>query len=417
MAANGSDILVIGAGVIGACTAYELSTRGHSVTLIDQGDVCAGSSYGNAGLIVPSHCVPLSEPGIVKQGLKWMLDPESPFYIKPRLDRDLISWLWKFNRSCTDAHVAKATPVLREMHLNSLERYETFAEHLDFSYEHKGSFYACNTEAGLEHKIEDARIAGRTGIRTETLGPEEIAKLVPETPVSAVGGVFYPEDAHLQPAQFVRAIANEGRSKGTTIESNCQVLGFESSGRKVNAARTTRGDFQADTVILAAGSWSPAVVMDLGLKLPIQPAKGYSITFKRPPNCPSLPMMMTETKVGVTPMADTFRFAGTLELAGLNLTINQRRVQSILNAMPSYFPEMSADKMELIEIWRGLRPCTPDGLPLLGRTDAYDNLIIGAGHATIGISLGPESGRILSQIVEGREISYDTAALSPDRFA
>ncbi|HCK10298.1 MAG: FAD-dependent oxidoreductase [Gemmatimonadetes bacterium] len=411
-----NDIVVIGAGVIGVCTAYELTRRGHKVTLIDQGDVCAGSSYGNAGLVVPSHCVPLSEPGIVKQGLKWMLDPESPFYIKPRLDRDLISWLWKFNRSCTHKHVARSVPVLREMHLNSLSRFETFAEQLSFSYEHRGSLYACNTESGFETKMEDARIAGRAGIRTEVVGPEEIAKFVPETPVSAVGGVFYPEDAHLQPAQFVRAIAEEAQKEGAQLRCHSQVIGFKRTGRRISRVQTTRGDASADLFILTAGSWSPMVAAALGFTLPIQPAKGYSITFKRPPNCPSIPIMMTEAKVGVTPMADTFRFAGTLELAGLDLTINQRRVRSILSAMPSYFPELSEDRMELIEIWRGLRPCTPDGLPLLGRTGEVENLIVGAGHATIGISLGPESGAILAKIVDGEDVGYDPEVLSPERF-
>lgn len=410
------DIVVVGAGVIGVCAAHELAARGHTVTLLDQRDVCAGSSYGNAGLIVPSHCVPLSEPGIVRQGLKWMLDPESPFYIKPRLDRDLIRWLWKFNRSCTNRHVAKATPVLREMHLNSLKRYETFAERLDFSYEHRGSFYACNTEAGLAHKIADARIAGRAGIRIEVLDPDAIAKLIPETRVSAVGGVFYPEDAHLQPAQFVRALAEDGRDRGVDIRPDTQVLGFDAHAGRVQSVRTTRGGFEADTFLLCAGSWSPTVTGDLDVDLPIQPAKGYSITFERPPNCPSLPIMMTESKVGVTPMADTFRFAGTLELAGLDMSINRRRVDAILNAMPGYFPDLSADRMRLIEIWRGMRPCTPDGLPLLGRTQAYGNLVIGAGHATIGISLGPESGHILANIVEGKPSGYPAEAISPDRF-
>lgn len=411
-----SDVVVVGAGVIGVCTAYELSKRGHRVVILDQGDICAGSSYGNAGLIVPSHCVPLSEPSVIGQGLKWMLDPESPFYIKPRLDRDLISWLWKFYRSATAKQVAKAVPVLRQMHLNSLALYEAFSEHLAFSYVHRGSFYACNSESGLEHKIEDARIAGRAGIHTEILGPDEIAKLIPETRLSAVGGVYYPEDGHLQPAQFVRALAGAAETEGTTLHSHTQVLGFEAVNGRVHKVKTTKGDFSADTFVLAAGSWSPAVVKDLGLHLPIQPAKGYSITFKRPENCPSIPVMMTEAKVGVTPMADTFRFAGTLELAGLDLRINQRRVKAILDAMPSYFPEMSADRMELIEIWRGLRPCTPDGLPLLGRTEKYANLVIGAGHATIGISLGPESGKILSNIVVGNETGYDAGMLSPDRF-
>jgi len=378
--------------------------------------VCSGSSYGNAGLIVPSHCIPLSEPGVIGQGLRWMLDPESPFYIKPRLDRDLMSWLWKFNQSCTKKHVERSAPVLREMHLDSLKRYAEFSENLDFSFEHRGSFYACNTESGLQHKIEDARIAGRTGIHTEVLGPEGIAKLIPETPLTAVGGVYYPEDAHLQPAQFVRALAKEAQRFGCSILSQTQVLGFETADGRVRSVRTTRGVVLADTFVLAAGSWSPVVVRDLGLRLPIQAAKGYSITFKRPDPCPSIPIMMSEARAGVTPMADTLRFAGTLELAGLDLTINQRRVDAILRAIPTYFAELSADSMKLIEIWRGLRPCTPDGLPLLGRTEAYDNLIIGAGHATIGISLGPVSGRILADVVIGEETGYNPAVLSPDRF-
>ena len=267
------DILIIGAGVIGVCTAYELAKQGHPVTLVDQGDVCAGSSYGNAGLIVPSHCVPLSEPGIVKQGLKWMLDPESPFYIKPRFDRELLSWLWKFNRSCTARHVERSVPVLREMHLKSLDRYESFAQDLDFAYEHRGSLYACNTESGLEHKIEDARIAGRAGIRTEVLGPEEIARLIPETRVSAVGGVYYPEDGHLQPARFVRAIAKEAEGLGVTIRSQSQVLGFQTRNGRIGAVRTTRaalarvGDLFARRLDGCAqvsddwrlGHWPPAV--------------------------------------------------------------------------------------------------------------------------------------------------------------
>ena len=333
-----------------------------------------------------------------------------------RHHHDLISWLWKFNRSCTQKHVERSAPVLRELHLDSLKRYAELSENLDFSFEHRGSFYACNTESGLQHKIEDARIAGRTGIHTEVLGPEEIAKLIPETPLTAVGGVYYPEDAHLQPAQFVRVLAKEAQRFGCTILSQTQVLGFETEGCQVRSVRTTRGVVLADTFVLAAGSWSPMVVQDLGLRLPIQPAKGYSITFKRPASCPSIPIMMAEARAGVTPMADTLRFAGTLELAGLDLTINQRRVDAILKAIPTYFSELSADSMELIEIWRGLRPCTPDGLPLLGRTGAYDNLIIGAGHATIGISLGPVSGRILANVVTGEEIGYPPAMLSPDRF-
>ena len=200
---DSQDVLIVGGGVIGLCCGWYLSKAGYKVTILDRDPTRKSAcSDENAGMVVPSHFIPVAAPGAISQGLKWMLDPESPFYIKPRLDRDLISWLWKFKRSCTHKHVERAVPVLREMHLNSLKRYEEFAESLDFSYVHRGSFYACNTESGLEHKIEDARIAGRAGIHTEVLGPEEIAKLIPETRLSAVGGVFYPdgiEREHIPP--------------------------------------------------------------------------------------------------------------------------------------------------------------------------------------------------------------------------
>ena len=185
---------------------------------------------------------------------------------------------------------------------------------------------------------------------------------------------------------------------------------------EVSAVRTTRGDYSAKEVVLAGGAWSAHIGRQLPIRLPIQPAKGYSAIFKMPESSLDVPCILAEAKVGVTPMGDTLRFSGTLELAGMDFSINQRRVQAILREVPLYLPEFDFDQLELIEIWRGLRPCTPDGLPFLGRSKRFKNLTVAAGHAMIGVSLGPITGKLVSEIVAGEELSLDVSALVPGRF-
>ena len=238
----------------------------------------------------------------------------------------------------------------------------------------------------------------------------------PNTRIDAIGGVYFAQDAHLSPARFVRGLAQYAAQQGVEIHTSTEVLGFERDGGRIATVRTTRGDFAPSEVVLAGGPWSPDMARDLQLKLPIQPAKGYSITFKRPAKCPTLPIMLAGARVGVTPMGDTLRCAGTLELAGLDFSINKRRVEAILQAVPRYLPDLDPAQLELIEIWRGLRPCTPDGLPFLGRSRACKNLTVAAGHAMIGVSLGPITGKLVSQLVSKEEPEVDLSALAVERF-
>ena len=233
--------------------------------------------------------------------------------------------------------------------------------------------------------------------------------------VSVEGGVYYPQDAHLVPDRFVRGMGAHLVRQGAEVLSETEVLGLVREGRRVGLAQTTRGDFAPAEVVLAAGSWSPLLAEHLGLRLPIQPAKGYSITFKKPALCPAAPLLLGEAKVGVTPMGELLRFAGTLELAGLNLSISQRRVEAILRAVPTYLPQVDPARLELIEVWRGLRPCTPDGLPFLGRAPGYENLTVAAGHATIGLSLGPITGKLVSQVICAAP-EFDPSLMRLERF-
>jgi len=411
------DVLIIGGGAIGICSAHYLSERGRGVVLIERGEVCSGCSYGNGGLIVPSHSTPLAAPGVVSRALRWMWNPESPFYIKPRFDPDLFSWLWRFCRACDGRRARRAMPILRDLSLASLLAFEELAalDGLEFGFEKRGYLKVFKTEEGFREEVEEAHKLQEIGLEIRLLNGMEARALEPHIRAGLAGGVFYPQDAHLVPDRFVRNLARRAEQKGVVLHPSTEALGIETTGRRITAVKTTRGDFVANEVVLAGGSWSAGIVRGLQVKLPIQPAKGYSISFKRPSRCPIIPVGLGEARVAATSMGEVLRFAGTLELAGHDLSITVRRVQAILKAVPDYL-DLELENLELIEIWRGLRPCTPDGLPFLGRSLAYENLIVAAGHAMIGISLAPITGKLVSQLVARERPSIDLTALSVDRF-
>jgi len=413
-----TETLVIGGGAIGICCAYYLHGLGKNVTVVEKDDICSGSSYGNAGLIVPSYSTPLAAPGVIFQGLKWMFNPESPFYIKPRFQKEFLRWLWKFRSACNENNVRMALPILSGLSSASMDLFDDLAalEGLNFGFEKNGIVEIFNTNKGFEKGAKDARRLKEYGIEHKILENGEIIQYTQGLRTTAVGGIFFPGDAHLIPDQFVRQLARHLEKKGVQLLSSVEVLGFETSGRKVTTVKTTRGDISVEEVILAGGSWSAEMARELKIKILMEPAKGYSVTYKRPPGFPSAPLAMAETKVVLTPMSDVVRFAGTLELAGFDMSINKRRVHAILKAVSAYFPDIDTDALELIEIWRGLRPCSPDGLPYLGRPRRYDNLIIATGHGMKGISLAPITGKIVAQLASGQTPAMDIAALSIERF-
>lgn len=413
-----TETLVIGGGAIGICCAFYLNRLGKNVAVIEKGEICSGSSYGNAGLIVPSHSIPLAAPGVIAQGLKWMFNPASPFYIKPRFQRDFLSWLWKFSRACTEDNVRRGLPVLSDLISASLELFDELAsiEDIDFNYEKKGVVLIYKTPKELDKGVKDAQRLHEYGIESQVLENKDLTPYTPGMRTCAVGGIFFPQDAQLIPDRFVNHLARHIEDRGVRLLTSAEVLEFETFDRKVTTVKTTRGNISVEEVILAGGSWSVDLARELDIKLWMQPAKGYSVSFKRPPVCPVIPFMMAETKVVYTPMEDWVRFAGTLELAGFDMSINKRRLQAILKTVPDYFPDFDLNALELIEIWRGLRPCSPDGLPYLGRPRRYDNVIIATGHGMKGISLAPITGKIVSQLAVNEQPQIDLTALSVERF-
>jgi D-amino-acid dehydrogenase len=413
-----TETLVIGGGAIGICCAYYLNALGKNVTVVEKDEICSGSSYGNAGLIVPSYSMPLAAPGVISQGLKWMFNPESPFYIKPRFNLEFISWLWKFRGACNDNNVRKAMPVLSGLLSAGLDLFDDLAalEGLNFGLEKNGILEIFNTDKGFEKGVEDTRRLQEYGVEHKILDNDKFMKYTQGMQTTAVGGIFFPGDAHLVPDQFVRQLAKHIENKGVQLLTSTEVLGFETSGRRVTTVKTTRGDIFVEEVVLAGGSWTSEMAHELNIEVLMAPAKGYSLTYKRPSGIPSIPLAMAEAKVVLTPTSDWLRVAGTLELSGFDMSINKRRLHAILEAVSTYFPDFNTDTLELIEIWRGLRPCSPDGLPYIGRPRHYDNLIISTGHGMLGISLAPITGKIVAQLASDQTPDMAIEALRIERF-
>ncbi len=413
-------IAIIGGGVIGLSTAWYCQQSGHRVTVIDrkpsQRDGC---SFGNAGMLVPSHIIPLAAPGMIQLGLKWMWNPESPFYIRPRVSWELLSWLWKFKRACTKAHVERAAPLLRDLHLRSRELSEKLESELPggFGLQTRGLLMLCKTAAGLDEESSVAKRAVQLGVPAQILDAEATAALDPGVQMDVLGSVYYPQDCHLSPNRLMEILQSQLAAGGCTFLWSTESTGFAKKGLTIDAVKTGQGDIEADEFVICGGVWSTAVGRELGLSLLMQAGKGYSVTLSNPVELPNLCSLLHEARVAVTPIGSTLRVGGTMEMAGADESITASRVRGIITAFPKYFPAFKAVDFEGLGAWSGLRPCSPDGLPYLGRSGKVPNLIVATGHAMMGISLAMVTGEIVADIVDEKPTGIENIhLLSPDRF-
>jgi D-amino-acid dehydrogenase len=413
------SVLIVGGGVIGLSIAYYALERGHRVTVVERGSADhGGCSFGNAGLIVPSHFVPLAAPGMVALGLKWMWNPESPFYVKPRWSRDLLGWGWRFCRASTASRVAAAAPLLRDLNLASRTCFEEIAERTGngFGLEKKGLLVLAKSGRALEEEARMAEMARKLGLPAEVLTAEETARREPGIRMDIAGSVFFPMDCHLTPYRLMDAFRAALSRAGAEFSWSTEVTGWRTQSQRVTEIETTRGPLAADEYVLAGGTWSSGIARDLRLRLPLQAGKGYSLTLPRPRSLPSIPCLLSEARVAVTPMGSGLRFGGTMELSGLDETIHPARVQGIIKSAGRYFPEFGPEEFRDVAPWSGLRPCSPDGLPYVGRTASFSNLVIATGHAMMGLSLGPITGKLVAETISGDATSIDIQPLSPDRY-
>ncbi|MBL9130144.1 MAG: FAD-dependent oxidoreductase [Verrucomicrobiaceae bacterium] len=410
------QVTILGAGVIGLSTALYCARRGMQVTIIDQKPRQRdGCSFGNAGMIVPSHFIPLAAPGMVALGLKWMLNPESPFYIKPRLDVDLMSWGLHFWKAATKARVEAAAPVLRDLSLLSRECFETLG--LDFGLVKRGLLMLCKKQHTLDEEAHMAEKANALGIPADVLDAKATAALDPAVTMDICGSVFFPKDCHLAPGSFISAVEAELVRLGVRFLWETEVSGFEVEGAALKAVKTSKGQVEGQEMVLCGGVWSAQLAKELDLKLPMQAGKGYSLTLANPKQLPELCSICTEARLAVTPMEGALRVGGTMEMAGIDESITQRRVRGITRAFPQYFPVFEEKDFAEVKPWSGLRPVSPDGMPYIGRTKRWKNLTVATGHAMMGLSLAPATGKIIAEVLCGEKSPVALDLMSPDRFA
>jgi D-amino-acid dehydrogenase len=398
-----SKVLIIGGGIVGLTSAYYLQKKGYEVTVLDKGDITDNCSFGNAGMIVPSHFVPLAAPGMIKQGIRWMFDSKSPFYVRPSLNGNLINWGLKFMKHATAKHVSQSAAPLRDLSLLSKKLYEGLSKEPDFNFEltNNGILAFYKTEKAGEEEAHLAARAIELGLDMAVLTADECRALQPDLKLDVLGAVHYRCDAHLYPTKLMNALLQYLLNNGVKIERGRAVDKIETVGNRIMKVFTGNTAWEADQYVLATGSWSPAVAKMADVKISLMPGKGYSFMEPEPQQRLTIPALLCEARVAITPMNGQIRYGGTMELDKINTRINMQRVKGIVESVPAYFPDLKPALPAEKDIWYGFRPSSPDGLPYIGRSEKRENLIIATGHGMMGLSLGPATGLLVSQIASG----------------
>jgi D-amino-acid dehydrogenase len=413
-----AEILIIGAGIIGLSSAYYLRKQGHQVVILDKGDLQDNCSFGNAGMIVPSHFVPLAAPGMISQGIRWMLNSKSPFYVKPSLNKDLVSWGLKFMKYANDAHVASSAEPLRDLSLLSKQLYEDLSKEpgFDFGLVNNGILAFYKTEKAAEEEAHLAAAGRKLGLDMVVLNAAECKALQPDLELDVLGAVHYKCDAHLYPGKLMKALMSFLSKDGVKIIRNHEVTDIESDGSRITKVWTGDKVWNADHYVLATGSFSPALAKMAGIKLSIMPGKGYSFMEDDPDHKMTIPALLCEARVAITPMNGQIRYGGTMELAKMNDKVNLKRVEGILESIPKYFTNLKPKMPQVDKIWYGFRPASPDGLPYIGRNTRLNNLVIATGHGMMGLGLGPATGLLVSQLINETKPTMNLQPFNPSRF-
>ena len=357
--------VVIGGGIIGLSSAYYLQKSGWDVTVLDKTDLSDSCSYGNLGMIVPSHFVPLAAPGMVAKGIRWMFNKKSPFYVKPAFNKELIAWGLKFMKSATARHVEESAAALLNLNLYSKTLYEDLQQEprFDFALQNKGILMYYKTQKVAEEEIHLAEKAKSLGLEVEVLTKQQVEALEPETELAVLGAVHYKCDAHLYPNKLIPQLLQHLASSGVSFEKNQAVKQVITERAQLKKVITTSGEFEADVFVMAGGSWLAELARMANLSIPLMPGKGYSFTDNQPLKKLNIPAILCEARVAITPMNGSMRYGGSMEIAPVNDKVNLDRVKGIVESIPKYFPGMDVPVPEKKAIWYGFRPCSPDGLP------------------------------------------------------
>ncbi|OGN81316.1 MAG: hypothetical protein A2X23_01850 [Chloroflexi bacterium GWC2_73_18] len=416
---SGSDrIVIIGGGAIGLCTAEALQRRGEEVTVLEAGQPGSAASKGNGGWITPSLSDPLPAPGLARQTLRWMLRPDSPFYIRPRPDPGFARWLLAFWRRCNASDFRAGLEALAGLNRSTLVLFDLLRERgVAFEMHADGLLMAFRSPHLLEEELAATKVLPSLGLpEAEPLDRARLLEMEPALTESVAGGIFFPHERQIRPETLNDGLAAHLARAGVEMRARTPATDLERAGRRVTAVLTPHGPVLAGTVVIAAGAWSSAVGRMAGLRLPIEAGKGYSLDYAPPPLPIRRPLYLAGRRVGVCPTDGQVRLAGTMELAGLDDRLAPRRIGAMAAAARAFLPGWPAGRGGAFA-WSGFRPLTPDGLPVIGPAPGWENLYVASGHQMLGITLAPATGEALAEaILSGRTLEV-LRPFDPGRFA
>jgi D-amino-acid dehydrogenase len=398
----------VGGGVVGVACAYYLNKAGWDVTIVEQKTVGSGASHANCGFVSPSHILPLAGPGVMGKTLQAMMSSNSPFSIRPRLDPSLWSWLMAFASRCNERDMLASGRAIQSMLNESRRLYDAlFAdEALDVEWQTLGLLFTFLTKHAMEHHVHTDNLLGeKFGLRAVRYDGDDVTKLEPALKPGLAGGWHYQCDAHLRPDKLMSSWRKLLEARGVTIREQTEFRGFGTLGTRATGVITTTGPIEAEAFVVATGAWTPLLNQHLGVKVPIQPGKGYSMTMAKPARCPKIPLMFEEHRVAVTPMQSGYRLGSIMEFAGYDATLNPKRMDLLRNGASHYLYEPTGEPV--VEQWFGWRPMTPNSLPIIDRPRKFENVILAAGHNMLGLSMATGTGHLVADLMQGNKPTID----------
>ncbi len=415
---DAEHVLIIGGGVIGAASAYYLAKDGRRVTIIERGEFGKGCSHGNCGFISPSHLLPLCQPGAISKTFLSLFDPNSAFRVKPSLDLSLLKWLWQFARRCNHRDMITGGAARHALLQSSSSLYQQLVTERVLEgceWEKKGFLFVFETEKELEHFSPSAKIMDdEFGVKNIWIDGDQLVEMEPALKPGLTGAYYYDCDSHLRPDRLLAAWKNCLTEIGVNIREQCELKSFINEDGNAKAVHTSQGEMEADSFVVATGAWSPFWNQALGCQIPVQPGKGLSITMPRPEITPQYPMVLKECQVGVTPFQSGYRLGSTMEFTGYNENINRRRLNLLSEGAKRYLVDPVADPIQ--EEWYGFRPMSADGVPVIDRSPAMNNVLIATGHSMLGVSMSPSTGKLVAEIISGIEPHLDPQPYRLSRF-
>jgi D-amino-acid dehydrogenase len=416
LATQSRPILVIGGGVIGLCCAYSLRVAGIPVMLCEQSSYGSGASSGNLGLLAVSHSLPLASPGVVSQALRWLWRPNSPLKIRFPPNPDLLRWLWQFCRASFSAGYPERAATLTRLCLESIELFRDLEQKLQFELRCKGTLELFSSTKGFQHLRSSAASMRSAGIDVEPLTTADLRTFSRDLLPQLAGGAYYSADCFVTPTRLLAAIAARLEEMGVEMRSLSPVKRLRMQRGQVIAADLGNTSVEVSGVVLATGYQINTLIQPLGLKLPVQPAEGYTADFAIAGGV-DLPTIFAEARLLATPIDNGLRIGGYLHLGDTRSRDSHRNVTSTQLTRPlrRYLQETYTQELlaSAVPVWRGARPCSPDGLPIIGTIAKCSNLYFATGHGMLGLTLGPITGKLIAGLLQGEPAN---PLLSPERF-